>query len=516
MARRDSPPAVTLYLDQQPPLSQPAQSALPTPRFISSILTVSIGTLGTETTRSPSTGQTRQTGTPSSPSSTAAVASTSSTDGSLPVAAVVAVTVSAALLVFAGVFIMFACRRRAAKRKRASAPYEAMRGGGYHGGSEPSTPHTDSSTSPSTSSSSSLSAQALIDLGLCGSNDVRLLPLRKIPPPTSSRQSIDTATAFNFYQPERQFHRPSVTELPATPLPRLARIVPPRPSPPRRKPVPPPLQTQPTSQKQNRKQATNSGRVTTYRNPSGELWKPVSPPAAPLPALPTTPTSVTAMARRSLRVQPEGRSRDLFSLFPRPQSQPQWQTTKTQHARYSRPGRSAVVVAAASPTRATTGAETAAITQAVHPIKRNFSRPVRQPIPSSNDSVTAVGTAVGTAPSTSQTAIPRHMSIATFSPPFPFTSAGSTPSMTLSRKPVAATATATTPAPSAAPTEPGEAPRTATATEPEPQPELDPGARLSRPFLLPDRTHSLAGKKPFSGRARGLWWGVGEEGNGGV
>ncbi|KAK4147087.1 uncharacterized protein C8A04DRAFT_24881 [Dichotomopilus funicola] len=391
MARRDSPPAVTLYLDQQSPSSPTAQSALPTPRFISSILTVSIATLGTETARSPRTGQTRQTGTTSSPSSTAAVASTSSTDGSLPVAAVVAVTVSAALLAFAGVFIMFACRRRAAKRKRASAPYETMRGGGYQGGSESGTPHTDS-TSPSTSSSPSLSAQALVDLGLCGSNDVRL-PLRKIPPPTSSRQSIDTATAFNFYQPERQFHRPSLTELPATPLPRLARIVPPRLSPPRRKSVPPPLQTQPTIQKQSRKTAANSGRVTTYRNPSGELWKPVSPPAAPLPALPTTPTSVTAVAGRSLRVQPEGRSRDLFSLFPRPQSQlqpqQQWQSTKTQHARYSQPGRTAA--AATSHTLPTTAAETAAITPAVHPVKRNFSRPARQPTtPSSNDSGTAL------------------------------------------------------------------------------------------------------------------------------
>ncbi|KAK4039427.1 hypothetical protein C8A01DRAFT_36551 [Parachaetomium inaequale] len=175
----------------------------------------------------------------------------------------------------------------------------------------PDTPPTAPS-SPSTLSS--LSTWALLDLGFSGdANDLSSPRPPHHQPHTPDRRSVDTIVALRFYgshEHSRHSHDPSIAELPATPLPL------PVPAPP---PTPPPSTTPPLKARAfhvPKRKPIGTGNLQVYRNPAGEPWVRVPPPAAPLPAPPPP-------KRCSPRVAQQGRLRPTFSLFPPPQRQMQ-------------------------------------------------------------------------------------------------------------------------------------------------------------------------------------------------
>ncbi|KAH6636829.1 hypothetical protein F5144DRAFT_197384 [Chaetomium tenue] len=287
-------PRVTLHIDQRQ-TTQAAQ-ALPTLELTGSVLTVDVGPCCTEP---PYVGSRPD----PSPPPAADPSTAAETDRSLPVIAVVAITVGAALLLFAGIFLLFAYRRRTARRRQAAKMYPNTKK--YQTvAARPETPPTVPS---SPSSSSSLSTRALLDLGYCeDNNDAPSSPQ----PQPRDRRSVDTIIALRYYghQQSRHSHNPSVAELPATPPPRPVPVPPPT----------PPSSTTPPMKARTfpRRKPIGSGKPIVYLNPAGEPWVHVPPPSLPLPAPPASQTP-----KRSSHL-PRGRPRPAFSLFPPAHSPP--------------------------------------------------------------------------------------------------------------------------------------------------------------------------------------------------
>lgn len=236
----------------------------------------------------------------------------------LPVAAIVTITIGVALLVLGVTWFLLAYRRRRARGKSMATMHSYAEG--YHTVSvfKPDTPPPSRSPSPSTLSS--LSTRALIDLGFYGEDDCESLddghkqsqPRTPLLVPTShNRQSVDTLFALRFYysqELDRRSRGSFLPEPPATPPHQpVASALPASPSP------PPPASTQPASRKRTASPKRRSSR-RTYLNPAGEPWVRVPPPTAPLPPPPASPTPshVSAAHRQQQRL----------SLFPPPQRHP--------------------------------------------------------------------------------------------------------------------------------------------------------------------------------------------------
>lgn len=298
-------PRATSHLDQRQPTG--TVTSVPTFEITSSTLTIDIG---------PCCGPTKPPHVrPSNPSQTE-VPVASPPSRSLPVAAVVAITVGTALLLFSGICLLFAFRRRAARRRRTAKMHHDAEGyrpvamGSDTPPSQPALPATMSSLS-------SLSTRALLDLGFAGGDHELFSPRQlhsqhQTQPQTPDRRSVDTVFALRFYGQERTRHpgAPFIAELPATPLRR------PVPAPP---PTPPPSTTPPLRGRAFAKRRPAAGKGKTYLNPAGEPWVCVPPPAMPLPA-PPVPAPVPAPKHAPRTSQ--DRPRPTFSLFPTPQKPP--------------------------------------------------------------------------------------------------------------------------------------------------------------------------------------------------
>ncbi|KAL2266304.1 hypothetical protein VTJ83DRAFT_5656 [Remersonia thermophila] len=281
-----------------------------------------------------------------------------STSSTLPVAVIVAITIGAALLLTVGIFLVFACRRRALQRQRAANMSSDV--GDYRTVTWPATPksHPDSPTS-----TSSLSTQALLDLGFRTEDSV--LPSPQPERGTPDRRSVDTLFALRFYG-LRDAHELEVppSELPATPPPEPTSAPPP---PPVTGPLPPPTpppSTSPVPLNQRHAPAKrNTGKTQTiYLNPAGEPWVSVPPPAMPLPAPPAV--------KRTSSDSPD-RPRPMFSLFPAPAKTPQRLPNNTPKLQIPTPAATPAATPAPSPQ-----AETHPQPQPpLQPVKRNFSRP---------------------------------------------------------------------------------------------------------------------------------------------
>ncbi|KAK4137984.1 hypothetical protein BT67DRAFT_127408 [Trichocladium antarcticum] len=217
-------------------------------------------------------------------------ASSSLSSPSFPVAAIAAIIIGTAFLVFGVICLVFAFRRRAAKRGRRARMFTHPKGYQSVAAIRPDTPPSGAS-SPSTLSS--LSTRALVDLEFYEENDnsqygypKTQLPQARAPAPRD-RRSVDTIFALRFYYS----HIPG---LPAIPLPTPPRSPTRAPAPERTTPPAPASHTTP-SPKHN--PARQKGR--TYLNPAGEPWVSVPPPNAPLPPPPRpTPASSPAPAPR--------------------------------------------------------------------------------------------------------------------------------------------------------------------------------------------------------------------------
>lgn len=289
--------------------------------FVSSTLFVDVGCCRSQgRSLDPRSSTTLLSSTSSTPSQTnSSQTSTASTGGSLPVAALVAITIGAALLVFGATFLVFFLRRWAIKRQKKARMYS------YPKGYRTVAPDTPPTRSPSPSTLSSLSRQALLDLGFNfeDDNELYVRPNRPFQTQATKRRSVDTIFALRFYYSQEEYEldrpptSPFIAELPATPLLRPAPVPSPRstPSPPplsitiENPAIPPaPERAPPLAPKRTR--ARRHGGI--YLNPAGEPWVSVPPPRIPLPPTPPVPPP------SSSRSPPTRAHPPRFSLFPPP------------------------------------------------------------------------------------------------------------------------------------------------------------------------------------------------------
>ncbi|KAL1839577.1 hypothetical protein VTJ49DRAFT_1398 [Mycothermus thermophilus] len=317
-------------------------TTLPTFVIASSTLTISVSQC-CHSTQPPYSG-------PNTARETASSITASSSSGTLPVAAIVAITIGTALLFSIGVFLVFACRRRALKRRRATNMFPDA--SGYRPVARPATPVSQPASPMSTSS---LSSQALLDLGF-RTEDVALFtapPKRATP----DRSSVDTLFALRFYglSDTREPEVPP-SELPATPPPEPTSAPPPPPvTGPLAPPTPPPSTSPgPLKQRPPAPKRKPAHKRTVYLNPAGEPWVSVPPPSVPLPAPPAV--------KRSSPGSPD-RPRPMFSLFPAPPKTAPRLPNNTPKLQIPTPATTPAATPVPSPQSQT------------QPVKRNFSRP---------------------------------------------------------------------------------------------------------------------------------------------
>ncbi|KAL2021507.1 hypothetical protein VTK56DRAFT_7140 [Thermocarpiscus australiensis] len=219
-----------------------------------------------------------------------------------PAFAIVAVTVSAALLFFGATCLLFAYRRKVAKRRNAARTY-------------PMRYRTVAAVRPNSSlAPSSLSAQALLDPSLfAGEDGGNIHSLQKRQPHQNQvqttkvhdRRSVDTIFALRFYYSQELDRRSKgsfLPELSATPA--LLRA---------------PSTATPTERRASSRKGKPSQGRKAYTNPAGEPWVSVPPPAVPPPP-PPAPETEASRPRSSSQSSPHSRPR--FSLFPPPPKPP--------------------------------------------------------------------------------------------------------------------------------------------------------------------------------------------------
>lgn len=378
----------TLSLEQRQPSG--AAGALPT----TTSPTVSISVTDCCRSKTPTSRFGRRTTVPCPTSGTSSRTTLPPTSTpsvrALPVVAVVTITIGAASLAFAGIFLLFAYRRRAAKRQTAarmyiSEEYQAMTA---------MASNTQSYPPGSPSALSSLSARVLLDLGFQGAEDGGYPYGTQEPQPRAQtrlavRESIDTLFALRFYYThklDRRSRGSLLAELPATPpLPSV-----PSPLPTQAQPQRPASsttaaagaaaaaagasETRPktssipkraaSSHKRKPSIARRKGRI--YLNPAGEPWVSVPPPTAPLPPTPegqvaapepsSIPPILTPPQQSASRFP---KSPPKFSLFPpaakKPQQQQQQQRDSRNEKPSPRPDRQRPGHASAPPTTAMRG-----------------------------------------------------------------------------------------------------------------------------------------------------------------